>query len=64
MLQQAHVSLEMMSALASAVKDERWGEAERILLKLKVSLDVLGEAIGNKAREGLNVPRPDNRDRG
>jgi hypothetical protein len=63
MLKQAHESLEMMSALASAVKDERWGDAERVLSELKISLDVLTNGINEKVRGDISAPSPETRDR-
>ena len=35
MLRDAHKGQEVMSAAASAVKDERWGDAQRALLELQ-----------------------------
>jgi hypothetical protein len=64
MLQQAHESLEKMSALASAIKDERWGDGERVLRELKVLLDGLTEGINSNVRSEISAPTPDKRDRG
>jgi hypothetical protein len=64
MLEQSHEMMEKASALASAVKDERWGDAERILQDIEVVLDVLGNGIRDRARSELNAPKPDPRDRG
>jgi hypothetical protein len=64
MLQQAHEAMEKISAVASAVKDERWGEAERLLHELRTSLDALSNGIAEKVRTGLGAPEPDPRDRG
>jgi hypothetical protein len=64
MLRHAHAGLELMSAVAAAVKDERWGDAERKLRELKPALDVLTEAINDKVRHEISAPSPDDRDRG
>lgn len=64
MLKDAHLGIEMMSSLARAVKDERWSEAERVLQELRVTLDGIADALSEKVRSELNVPRPDERDRG
>lgn len=64
MLQQAHESLEKMSALASAIKDERWGDAERVLCEVKVLLDFLSQGINSNVRSVISAPSPDQRDRG
>ena len=64
MLKQSHEIMEKASALASAVKDERWGDAERVLQELEGELDILGNAIRDRARSELGAPKPDTRDRG
>jgi F0F1-type ATP synthase membrane subunit b/b' len=64
MLKQSHEIMEKASALASAVKDERWVDAERVLQELEGELDVLGNAIHDRARSELGAPTPDTRDRG
>jgi hypothetical protein len=64
MLKQSHEVMEKASSLASAVKDERWGDAERILHELQGVLDVLGNGIRDRVRSELDAPQPDPRDRG
>jgi len=64
MLKDAHLGIEMMSSLARAVKDERWSAAERVLQELRVTLDGIADALNEKVRGELNVPQPDDRDRG
>jgi hypothetical protein len=64
MLQQAHEAMEKMSAVASAVKDERWGDAERSITELRTLLDAISNDVGDKVRGALGAPKPDRRDRG
>ena len=64
MMQQAHEAMEKMSAVASAVKDERWGDAERSLNELRTVLDALSNGVAERVRGTINEPRPDQRDRG
>ena len=64
MLKDAHLGIETMSSLAQAVKDERWSEAERVLQELRVTLEGIADALSEKVRSELNVPQPDDRDRG
>ena len=64
MLKQAHKAMEKASVVASAVKDGRWGEAERQLQELMTILDTLSNGIGEKVRSELDAPEPDQRDRG
>jgi hypothetical protein len=64
MLKEAHEAMEKSSAVASAVKAERWGEAERQLKELMSLLDTLSNGIGDKVRAELGSPKPDSRDRG
>jgi hypothetical protein len=64
MMQQAHEAMEKMSAVASAVKDERWGDAERSLNELRTVLDTLSNGIADHVRATLDAPKPDPRDRG
>ncbi len=63
-MQQAHEAMEKMSAVASAVKEERWGDAERLLHELRTALDTLSNGVCEKVRTGLGAPEPDKRDRG
>jgi hypothetical protein len=64
MLQDAHKGQEVMSAVASAVKDERWGDAQRALTELQAITDRLLRGVGDKSREALMAPTPDHGDRG
>jgi hypothetical protein len=64
MLRQAHEAMQKMSAVASAVKDERWGDAGQSLLELRAMLDILSNGIREKVRTGIGAPEPDKRDRG
>jgi hypothetical protein len=64
MLQQAHEAMEKMSAVASAVKEERWGDAERSLNELRSVIDVISNGVAERVRGTLNAPEPDQRDRG
>jgi len=64
MLRQSHEVMEKASSLASAVKDERWGDAERLLRELEIVLDVVSNGIRDKVRSNLGAPKPDSRDRG
>ena len=63
-MQQAHEAMEKMSAVASAVKDERWGDAERSLNELRTVLDAVSNGVAERVRGTINAPRPDPRDRG
>jgi hypothetical protein len=53
-----------MSAVSTAVKDERWGDAERCLKELQSISERLLRQVGDKTREALMVPKPDRGDRG
>lgn len=64
MLKQSHELMEKASALASAVKDERWGEAERIVQELERGLDIISNGVRDKIRTDLNAPKADHQDRG
>jgi hypothetical protein len=64
MMQQAHEAMEKMSAVASAVKDERWGDAERRLHELRTVLDAISNGVAERVRGTLGAPEPDRRDRG
>lgn len=63
MLQDAHKGLEAMSRVASAVKDERWGDAERALQEVQQTITTLMREVGEKAQEKMLVPKPDRGDR-
>lgn len=64
MLKQAHEAMEKMSAVASAMKDERWGDAERLIHELSTLLDTISNGVSTKVRGAMSVPEPDRRDRG
>jgi hypothetical protein len=63
MLQEAHKALEAMSKVASSLKDEQWGEAERALMEVQEITGVLLREVGDKVREKLMVPKPADTDR-
>ena len=63
MLQDAHKGLEAMSKVASAVKDERWGDAERALHEVQEITSTLMREVGDKAQEMMRAPKPDKGDR-
>ncbi len=64
MLRDAHKGAEVMSGVASAVKDERWADAERGLQELQQIASKLMREIGDKQRELMMTPKPDRGDRG
>ena len=64
MLEDAHKGQEVMSVVAIAVKEERWGDAERGLKELVTITERLTRGVGDKAREMLMAPDPDQGDRG
>jgi hypothetical protein len=64
MLKDAHKSQELIAAVTSAVKDERWGDAERGLKDLLAILDRLMRGVGDKTRETMMAPKADKGDRG
>jgi len=64
MLRDAHDGMEKMSAIASAVKDERWTDAQRELERLQQILAGLRPELEAKVRDELMAPDPDPRDRG
>jgi hypothetical protein len=64
MLQEAHKSLEAMSAACSALKGEQWGEAERCLHQVQEGIGRLLREVGDKVQEQLQAPPPDMGDRG
>ena len=63
-LEDAHKGQEVMSAVSTAVRDERWGDAERCLKELQSISERLLRQVGDKTREALMVPKPDRGDRG
>lgn len=63
MLRDAHKGAEVMSGVASAVKDERWADAERGLQELQQIASKLMREIGDKQRGLMMVPKPDRGDR-
>jgi hypothetical protein len=64
MLEDAHKGQEVMSAVSSAVKEERWGDAERSLKELMAIAERLRRGVGDKTHEVLMAPKPDTGDRG
>jgi hypothetical protein len=64
MLEDAHKGREVMSEVANAVKDERWGDAQRGLKELQGLTERLLRGIGDKSREVLMAPKADRGDRG
>ena len=64
MLRDAHRGLEMMSSVASAIKEERWADAERSMQDLQQLMTGLMRAVGDKQREQMMTPKPDGGDRG
>lgn len=64
MMRHAHEAMEKISAVAAAVKDERWADADRALQELRTELDALSNGISEKVRASLGSPAPDPRDRG
>ena len=64
MLRDAHRGLEMMSSVASAIKEERWVDAERSLQDLQQLMTGLMRAVGDKQREQMMAPKPDRGERG
>ena len=63
MLQGAHKGLEAMSKVASAVKDERWSDAERALQEVQQIITTLMREVGDKAQEEMMAPKRDKGDR-
>jgi hypothetical protein len=64
MLRDAHKGLELMSAAASAIKEERWADAERSLQALQQLTATMQRAVGDKQREQMLAPKPERGDRG
>jgi hypothetical protein len=64
MLKDAHNGLEVMSAAACAVEAEEWGKAERALTQVQEIVGRLLKEVGDKAREKMLAPAPDQADRG
>ena len=54
----------MMSSVASAIKEERWADAERSLQDLQQLMTGLMRAVGDRQREEMRTPKPDRGDRG
>ena len=63
MLRDAHKGQEVMGAAASAVKDERWCDAQRSLLELQQITTTLLREVGDKVHEQMMAPKPDKGDR-
>lgn len=64
MLQDAHRAQELSGDVTAAVKDERWGDADRHLRALHEITSRLLREVGDKTREELMAPKPDRGDRG
>ena len=64
MLKDAHVGLEVINATTSRIEAEEWGEAERALTHVQEIVGRLLKEVGDKARETMLVPAPDQADRG
>ena len=45
--------------VASAVKDERWGDAQRALQDVQQLITTLMGEVGDKAKEKKTAPKPD-----
>ena len=63
MLRDAHKGAEVMSGVAAAVKDERWADAGKGLEELQKIATKLMREIGDKQREAMLAPKPDQGDR-
>jgi hypothetical protein len=63
MLQDAHKALEAMSAASTAIKEERWHDAQQTLQQLQALLTSLMRGVGDKAQEAVMAPTEDPRDR-
>ena len=64
MLKDVHECVEVISAAASAVETEEWGKAERALTQVQEIVGRLLKEVGDKAREKMLAPAPDQADRG
>jgi len=64
MLEDAHKGQEVMSAVARAVKDERWADAQKSLQELQSITERLMRGLGDKQRDTMRAPKPDRGDRG
>lgn len=64
LLRDAHKGIEAMTAAAALIKREQWGDAERALSELQSIVTGLANRIGNQARLGTQIPKPDPGDRG
>lgn len=63
MLREAHIASEAMSGVASAVKDERWSDALAKLEEAQQLIDKLKQAIADKQRSDMMLPKVDRGDR-
>ena len=63
MLRDAHKGQEVMIAAAGAIKDERWGDAQRLLQELQQLTTGLMQAIGDKVQETTMAPKAETGDR-
>ena len=64
LLRDAHIGVEAMSAAAALIKQEQWVEAERALAELQAITTELAKHVGEKARDAIQTPQPDQGDRG
>jgi hypothetical protein len=64
LLREAHKGIEAMTAAASLIKQEQWGEAERALSELQTIVAGVARQVGDKARADTQTPKPDRGDRG
>jgi hypothetical protein len=64
LLRDAHKAIEAMTAAATLIKQEQWGEAERALSELQSIAAGIAKQVGDKARVDTQVPNPDPGDRG
>ena len=64
MLEDAQKALEAMTAACAAMDAEQWGEAERSLHQVQETVGRLLREVGDKSREVMLAPAPDNGDRG
>jgi hypothetical protein len=63
MLKTSHLGLEAMSAACSALKDERWTDAQKRLTEVAQLVQQLQNDVGERQRAAMMVPEPDKGDR-
>lgn len=61
MLRDTHKGMETMSMVSSAVKDERWGDADRGLHELHNLITSLMRQVGEKQRAAVSQKANDTR---